>query len=243
LLQARRSALRAFLDAKGAAWIEDPANTNVAYERVRARLRLGELEVAGFDPMRLANLAARLRVRADKIDAAASALIAAAVDFEGERACIKRAAWRGDTTVRRRALAVLVVAAGGADREPGAAQVERLDVALMQEDFRGASLGGAQIGPYGGDKIALTRDTGALTGRTDGAPPLPPLMLEQAVETVWDNRLALIAPSAGWSVFAGTGRPVLHRLDQRMSAETLVERGAAQWLLQRRVTHLLGQQH
>ncbi|KAA3517554.1 tRNA lysidine(34) synthetase TilS [Agrobacterium vitis] len=40
LLRARRQAIRAFLQAKGLGWVDDPSNDNPAYERARIRARL-----------------------------------------------------------------------------------------------------------------------------------------------------------------------------------------------------------
>ncbi|NWG53620.1 MAG: tRNA lysidine(34) synthetase TilS, partial [Hydrogenophilaceae bacterium] len=61
LLDVRRKALRAWLTAQGAEWIEDPANENAAFERVRVRRRLAE--ASDGEVMRLVRLAAGLRVR------------------------------------------------------------------------------------------------------------------------------------------------------------------------------------
>jgi tRNA(Ile)-lysidine synthase len=45
LLGVRRQALRAFLDARGIAWIDDPTNSDDAYERVRVRAGLSNADV------------------------------------------------------------------------------------------------------------------------------------------------------------------------------------------------------
>jgi tRNA(Ile)-lysidine synthase len=47
LLGCRRADIRAFLQAKSIAWIEDPSNEDMRYERVRTRRRLSEEGVAG----------------------------------------------------------------------------------------------------------------------------------------------------------------------------------------------------
>src|SRR5690606_14092205 len=52
LLALRREALRAYLRERGAPWIEDPANVNPDFARVRARQALVELEQSGLNPMR-----------------------------------------------------------------------------------------------------------------------------------------------------------------------------------------------
>ncbi len=239
LLGARREHLRAFLQARGAAWIDDPANTDTAFARARVRSRLSALEQAGFDPMRLAALASSLRPRAELLDREAGALIARAARFEGERIVIVRAHWTGDAQTRRRALSALLAAAGGAAREAGAAALDRLDARFNDDGFRGASLGGARIARAGAE-VVLSRDIGALQGRADGSPPLGPVPLIAGIEAIWDGRLAVVAAEPGWSIAVEQGGPRLARGKLRL---TLAEAGplaVLTWLLEWRVKHLLG---
>ena len=240
LLSARRADLRDMLRARGAAWIDDPANANEAFARVRARKRLAELEAAGFDSMRLALLAAKLRPLAHAIDAEAAGLIARAVRIEGEAMHLSLAAWRGGGEARRRALSVLIAAAAGAGREPGAG-LARLEARLAEDGFRGASLGGARLARAGG-AIMIGRDRGALSGRADGAKQLAPLALAPGVETVWDGRLALTAAALGWSVSAGARGVELARAGEVLALEQAREQGIVQahWLVETHVAHRLG---
>lgn len=196
LLNVRREALRSYLHDKRAPWIEDPANSNPAYERVRVRARLRELEADGLDPARLVRLAGRLRARAGELDRAALALIgrAARVDHDIR---VSSAAWRGPGEVRRRALAVLVAAASGASREPSAADMESLEPRVMSVDHGGSTYGGVRFQPKQGG-VALRREPAAILGRTGGAAALPPLDLIAGVEAVWDGRFAVTAVSSGW---------------------------------------------
>ena len=234
LLAARRDALRAWLRTSGAAWIEDPANTDASFERVRTRARLAELEQGGFDPLRVVGIAARLREQVERIDAAASKLIAEAAMFEGERILIDVAAWRGAGEVRRRALSVLLVAAAGASREPAADALERLEPRIGHDDFRGATLGGAVVAREGAC-VVLSRDRGALVGRADGAVAPAPFALPSGCEAVWDGRLALTAPEPGWEVHADNGAPAPSKGGVRLDLAA----AAPHWLLEARVGHLL----
>ena len=198
LLSARRSALRDWLHARGAGWIEDPANANEAFERVRTRSRLAELDAAGFDPMRLVRLAQRLRVRATAVDDAARALIERATRLEDHAIWLSRAAWIAPRQVRLRALAVLLAAAAGAGREPSRAELHDLEAVFKRPAFRGATLAGAVISP-GADGVVLRRDPGAVLGRSGGGKPLLAAPLPVGREVVWDGRLALTAQAPGWT--------------------------------------------
>jgi tRNA(Ile)-lysidine synthase len=236
LLGVRRAELRDALRARGATWIEDPANTNPAFERVRVRARLAALEAQGLDPMRLARLAAKLRPRVDQLDRDAGVLIGRAARFEGQSIAITRANWSGGAEVRRRALSVLIAAAAGASREPNPSALEALEARLGAEGFAGASLGGAQLARKGAETV-FTRDLGALRGRADGALPLAPLPLSAGAEAVWDGRLAIVGSEPGWLVVVEEGRPRLAKGQVRREVGDL---GAAHWLLEARVQHLLG---
>jgi tRNA(Ile)-lysidine synthase len=232
LLGARRAELRSYLSARGAEWIEDPANADSKFERVRVRARLAALESEGFDPSRLSALAARLRERVELANAAAAMLIDRAVTFEDDRALIDLASWAGSSEACRRALSALITAASGSAREPPADAIERLEAQLI--DSRGATLGGALL-TRDGAHIVISRDRGALAGRADGAQPIAPLALPATREVIWDGRVALTAAESGWSVIVEQGTPVLANGDARAPFSDAVPR----WLLRERVEHLL----
>lgn len=198
LLSARRETLRAYLRDRGASWIEDPANSNPKFERVRVRQRLAEREAAGFDPMRLSAMAARLRRHSDALDRAAFDLIARAAR-PGLVTSITVSEWYGPDDVRRRALSALIAAASGASREPPWTEMEALEARVMQPGQRGVTHSGVAFSVSEG-AIVLQREAGAVLGRADGAPPLPPLALGANVEAIWDGRLAITAAREGWRV-------------------------------------------
>jgi tRNA(Ile)-lysidine synthase len=241
LFSARRADLRTLLRDRNAEWIDDPANANAAYERVRIRARLAELEASGFHPLRLTRLAANLRTHADKLDADAAELIVRAAKIEADIITLDPAHWVGARDTRRRALSVLITAAAGAEREPAANAIEQLEARLAEANFRGGTLGGATLARTG-EGLRLSRDAGALIGRADGAKALPPLPLPVDGETVWDGRVALTAMEPGWNVHADTGAPTLVKRDMRVSLQEAVAARTivAHWLLTAHVRHLLG---
>lgn len=240
LLRVRRAELRGYLRDRGADWIEDPANANAAFERVRVRARLAALEEGGFDPLQLTQLARKLREQADALDRDALALIARVARFEGARIVLTRDAWHAALETRRRALSVLVTAASGSAREPQSAALERLEARISQESFRGAALGGARLSRHG-QSISIERDPGALTGRADGAPGVAPLPVTPGAETVWDGRLSLRTEDHGWQIEAEPDGPVIVKGDQRFAAAEMEAAGfSPRWLLEMRARSLLG---
>jgi tRNA(Ile)-lysidine synthase len=235
LLSARRKDLRDFLIARRAAWIEDPANENEIHARVRARRALAELERDGLDPMRLAAFAERIRPHVDEIDRRAGALIGDIAMFDDDEIAVDRSLRHGDETVKQRALDVLIAAAAGGERGASPSQVETLSQILDRPDFRGATLAGAWLRPRA-DRIVIARDPGALTGRADGAAPVPPFRLTPGASAVWDGRVMLSIGEPGWSVVFNGRRPELRRGDERRPLAA----ASPHWLLRERVQHLLG---
>ncbi|MFZ2031167.1 MAG: tRNA lysidine(34) synthetase TilS [Vitreimonas sp.] len=230
LLGVRRQSLRALLKARGVSWFDDPSNENAAYERVRARARISDLEQAGFDVTALTRLARRMRAIADDVDAAAAALIKRATDFEEDAITIEHSAWNAEAVVRERALSVLICAASGKARAPAPDAIARLETRMCETEFHGATLGGAVLSLRRGG-IRITRDSGALSGRADGAEPMPRLALPVGEELVWDGRLALTASAPDVMVYAKGSTP---RIEAPHHAIV-----GTHWLLAERVAHML----
>lgn len=224
LLDARREDLRTLLRARDARWIEDPANANADFARVRARQVLADPKL---DAMRFAVLAERLQPRAVALDEAAHTLIAAAATFEDDAIVVNSAHWQAAPAICARALSVLFAAAGGQSRAR--------EFASDQDMSRAFTRDGALLRPTT-QGFQITRDPGALSGRADGAKPPQPLLLALHEEAVWDNRLALTAREPGWSVSTAHGKPVLTRGAEQES----IANAGANWLLLPRVDHLLG---
>jgi tRNA(Ile)-lysidine synthase len=241
LLGVRRTALRHYLQDfvppyAAPFWIEDPANLDQAYARVRARNTLEVLEDDhSFDAMRLADLAERIAPSADAIDETADQLVTRCAEFNDDTIRVERAFWEGDTEIRHRALAALFTAAGAQQRAPHAEQIAAFETTVASPDFTATTLAGSLV-QRKRDAVLFTRDRGALTGRADGAAPLAPLPLEAGKQTVWDNRLALTAEESGWSVVVEDAAPVLARGEERAP----LAQASPHWLLKTRVRHVLG---
>ena len=238
LLGERRAALRDLLRTRRAEWIEDPANANPAFERVRVRARLAELERDGVDPMRLARFALQLRVLADAVDADASTLIARAARFEGPEVILDLSACDGPPETRRRALSVLIAAAAGAEREPAPAALERLDARIAEPSFRGASLGGARLRRRG-ETLHISRDPGAIEGRA-GVEPSAAVILPPNEDCIWDGRLRLRARRPGIELHPALPEPVLRAGEDLFEDLLQASDCNAEWLLAERVALALG---
>jgi tRNA(Ile)-lysidine synthase len=240
LLNARRAALRTVLKERGASWLEDPANANRAFERVRVRARLAELERSGLDPVRIAELARALRRRVERVDADAAALIARAARFDDGRIILSAEHWVGVGEVRRRALSALLAAVSGGAREPGWRDVDKLEARMATPQFRGAALAGAIVSRRK-QGFLITRDRGAIEGRAGGAGPLPRLELPLGEAAVWDGRLELCARAPGLCVAGGDAGPILEQRGRRLTDSEAAEAVERRWLLLDHVGHLLAQ--
>jgi tRNA(Ile)-lysidine synthase len=239
LLDHRRADLRKLLIEKGAAWIEDPANSNPDFARVRMRARLAEMEEGGFDPMSLCAEALAHQSRAEAQDEAARILLAGACALKHGEAALDKTAWlNAEPETRRRALSVLIAAIAGAEREAPSDAIARLDDAMARPDFSGAALGGALVRPG----FKLGRDPGAILGRADGARPAAPLILPQARPVIWDNRVEITAARAGSQIVPGPrGCPLLERAHavQALADAEAAGEIRAHWLTEAHIAQLL----
>jgi tRNA(Ile)-lysidine synthase len=237
LLGERRAALRERLINTGASWIEDPANSQTAYARVRARARLAGWE-EGLGVERWAGLADRLSPAAGALDAAVRAGIETSVQWDCGWAVLDFSSIAAlPEEVQRRALGAVLGAAGGAERVPEDAALDR----ILATPDKARTLGGAMIRPSNG-KLRIGRDPGAVLGRA-GTSALAELPLPAGQTVIWDGRLALTAAEPGWRARpAGDGQtPALQHGKAVETLANALEMGAvrAEWLLSERIAHLL----
>jgi tRNA(Ile)-lysidine synthase len=151
LLGAGRAELRAWLQARGETWIDDPANADARFARARARM-------TGVAAKPLAPEPAPLRL-ADQVSEDAGVLTAPRALFGGPDGA--------------RLLAMACVCAGGGSRLPRGDRVERLLAKLRDGAPVITTLAGARI--EAGDRdVRILREAGeaARGGLRPSAPPV-----------------------------------------------------------------------
>jgi tRNA(Ile)-lysidine synthase len=179
LLGLRRAALRAQLAAAGERWIDDPANSDPAQTRARARTALAG--GGAYEP---------------PVDDPAAAALAMAIRGEpGGALGLDRAALAAaPPAAALRVLGAAMLSAGGGGRPP---RGERLAGLLRRLSAPGpvrATLCGARL-IADEAAVMVVRDAGE-TARGG----LAPLMLPAGRPVVWDGRIELCAARAGLSV-------------------------------------------
>ena len=190
LLDVAKARLRATLERRGVAWIEDPSNRSPAFERPRLRAARAELEALGLTTDMLALSAGRLqRARA------------ALERWVGEVCAADRGLFHADPRgfvridgpalhalpleVSLRVLLRAVALAGGSDEPVPLAGLEPIAAAVMA----GPAAGGWTLARA---KITAA-PSGILVEREPGRTALPNLALAPGTEVVWDGRFLVRA--------------------------------------------------
>lgn len=196
LLAAGRAELRDWLRNAGEAWIEDPANLDPRYARSRARLA-GPRTAAALGPDAPLVLA----------------------DIASERAgivLIPRARLAdASTTEVRRLVSLAVVCAGGGERLPASARIERAAEMLLGAESFVATLAGARIEAENG-MVRIFREAGE--ARRGGIAPLTP-------PGVWDGRFEIASGHEVRQV-SGIARRLSPQDQARLSDFPAAARGA-----------------
>ena len=199
MLDAGRAELRDWLAARGAAWIDDPANDDPKYARSRARTSLLPLGEGG----------AQRRMRVGRLSGeAAPAQTTHPLSRKDDRSAAVRSSplpsgegsFEVDRLIDASTLAAVLVCAGGGDRPPRGDRLTALLTRLRAGETFTATLCGARI-EASGEHVLIAREPGELTRR-----PPPPLRLTPRVEAVWDGRWAITTDEPGWSVVPAAGR-------------------------------------
>jgi tRNA(Ile)-lysidine synthase len=225
MLDVGRAELRQWLAEQGRNWIDDPANEDLKYARSRARAFLLPEGEGG------AHAARRGRMRGY-----VAARLAAGTPHPPTRQPASgdwfplpsgEGTFTVDRAISARALAAVLVCAGGGDRPPRGDRLDRLLNRLRTAETFTTVLCGARV-EAGPDQVLVTRESGEFARR-----PAPPLPLAPGVETVWDGRWAITAAEPGWSVVPAAGRMVALPGRDRARLKTLppAARGAAPVLI------------
>ena len=127
LLGFGRVELRAYLSGIGAAWVEDPSNDNLRFDRVRVRKALAVLGPLGLTVERLAEVAGHLAAASEALEVMGD--VAAAAVLRADRGAVWLdigALARQPVEVQRRLILRVIGWIGGAGYAPRGAAVTRL---------------------------------------------------------------------------------------------------------------------
>ncbi len=186
LLGISKERLRATLLERGLAWLEDPSNESLAFERVRVRRLLPALAQAGVGAEQIGVAARRLARAREALEQATGELAERIVDFHhGAMAEIALAGFlAAPAELRVRLLQRIVARFGGHRDEPARlAQLEKLVDVLASGD-RVATLAGCRVARSAG-RIQVVREP--------GRKGLPELILPPGGALAWDNRFIVSA--------------------------------------------------
>lgn len=201
MLGQRRANLRAWLNARGEAWIDDPANADPRFARVRARLLTGEhtAPVARVEPPALS-------------------IAEAIAENAGVLTLARERLREAPPHEAQRLIAMACVCAGGGARATAGLRVARAAEALRGGDAIVATLAGARLEA---DR-ALVRIFREVGEAARGGLARTPLSVGETI--VWDGRFEITAARSGLEVrhLAGLTTHLVkderHRLSELPSA-------------------------
>lgn len=174
LLAVTRADLRGWLQARGAAWVEDPSNDNDRFARVRVRRSLTGLEAAGVSVASLAAVAAQLAEVREALDAQAAHAAAQVARIEAGDALFDAAGFALlPAETRRRLLLAAVMWVASAEYGPRGADMIRLRDAVAAGNA--ATLAGVRV-THAKGAVRLSREARAVAG------------LVAPADAVWDGR-------------------------------------------------------
>ena len=181
LLGTAPARLRAFLEAEGQPWIEDPSNRDPVFARARLRADSPILSRHGLGPGRLAGTAAKLgRVR-QALECDTARLLASAAAFYPAGYCRVDEArlMAAPAEIALRALARILTTVGGAQYHPRLVRLQRLYQALAEGRLKAPrTLGGCHIAPRR-DGLVIAREPAAAAER---------IAVRPGTTVLWDAR-------------------------------------------------------
>ena len=190
LLDIPKSRLIATLQERGIAYVEDPANADQTFERVRVRELLRLLEDTGVSRQALATSARRIGEARAALDFAARQFQAGlSLALNDDIFCqFERAAFeQGPVALRHRVLSNLLDRFGGASKPARLSEIENMLNLLARTPQMRATLGGAVVSA-GKRFVRIWRESGRI-----GAPLLT---LTPGSGALWDQRF-WVASAAG----------------------------------------------
>lgn len=158
LLGLRRTALRALLVERGIHWVEDPTNSDPAYDRVKARSALDVLEPLGISVEGLSATADRLARQRRVLEADADRLSDATTSESDGITCLRRSQLRmalPDTAMRLIARTLMEV--GGNPYRPRFHSLEPLYQRIVSDEETTTTLANCLI-RLGTEHVAFSRE-------------------------------------------------------------------------------------
>lgn len=199
LLHVPRAALRTYLRAEGLEWCEDPSNSDMQFQRVRARAALVALEPLGITAEGLAATAQRQRRARQALEAQVAQALDAHARDENGTVMVDRAALSLLPEIRDRFFAFLLQRLTGADYRPRLSMLHRW---IASAGTGGGTLTGCLLCPGRGG-LRLAREYAAVAG------------LRVSVTEPWDRRWRAVPaalPCAGRLELAPLGEAGLRQL-------------------------------
>ncbi len=190
LLGVTKARLRATLEARHIAWIEDPSNARTEFERVRLRAARAQLDAIGLTSGMLALSATRLQRARVALEHVADSFCAPGAgniteDALGRITIDRRALRTAGEEIAVRVLMRAIRAAGGLDEPPPNARLEAIAAACTSADTISQTLARALV--------AADQDS-VVIEREPGRDPLPVLRLAPSETAVWDGRFRVSSP-------------------------------------------------
>jgi tRNA(Ile)-lysidine synthase len=184
LLDVPKARLVATLDAAGIAFVSDPSNLDLRFERVRMRGSADALASLGLTPEAIALSARRLRRAREALEQAAHDFLAkhSEVSEAGYAVVDHDALASAPQEIALRALAQLIAAVGGGEAPPRLAKLETLLAGVEAHRDKAHTLGRCRIAPIEG-RLGIFREV-----RGEG---LPVAELLPGERTLWDNRFQI----------------------------------------------------
>ncbi len=186
LLHIPKQRLIATLNGMEQDWVEDPSNSDLQYDRVKARDYLSGPPLLNLDSFKLAQTSDRMQRAKQALDHYASQLLAEVVviDPAGYGVVDCKALCAAPEETGLRALARLVRHISGAPYSPRLDKLERAYKALGNSDFGGQTLFGCQFS-VSGSSIIVAREPAAI----DEAP--------WSGHGLWDSRYEIFQKAQG----------------------------------------------
>lgn len=185
LLSVSKQRLVAVLRERRMTWVDDPSNSNIAFDRVKIRNLLKTPPLEGLQADRLGATAERFARSRRALEFYQRRWLLEAVEFfDAGYAILDRRKFADvPEDIYLRAMNSLIQFAGGGGYAPRFEKLLRLTSVLLDENFMGYTLSGVQFTPFSTNEILIYREKSALASAericSEG--------------TVWDKRFTVNA--------------------------------------------------